>query len=368
MQFYQLFIACFIILVILSVIALRLDKREKREYAGKRTDLLTRLSEKLAGYKTYYMNRERQAYINQTGLRIKLVDFYKLKFIIMISLMVILIGVTFTNYHIARRSIMNSTIYEDVIVKQNDYMTFSENRDSLYTAENEQIKKFIENHTISFTEDKRNEITKLFLIITEENNLPASEAQLLSYKIYEKAKKISQVKYSVVPIIIGGFLGLYLPEIYLIALYHYQKHHYETEITQIEALVIALGSIPSITVKEILSELQETTDVFSRHFEQCIKEYSKDKLEALNNLTLVSPRPDFVRVIECLQMIITSDRETAVNSLNERRKGRLESRKALYEEKLNSRSVYAIILLIPLFMELMNVLLAPLKDSLKILL
>ena len=127
-------------------------------------------------------------------------------------------------------------------------------------------------------------------------------------------------------------------------------------------LTIMVGSIENVTVKEILRILALNSKAFKPNFEKALLEYPIDFEQALINLGDSSKNKDFQALVSTLRQCATSDKYSALQTLQRRRISRKEYRKLMEEKKIENKMYIAFIMLVPILFFLAKLLLSPWQD------
>ncbi len=173
----------------------------------------------------------------------------------------------------------------------------------------------------------------------------------------ERARKVSPL--TVLFIFIGALAGFMIPNFVLATSKFLRYQSFDNEVIALEMLTLLVGSIENITVKEMLKVLEKNSKSFKPNFEKALLEYPTDFEQALVNLENSSKNRDFQSLISTLRQCATSDKYAALQTLQRRRISRKEYRKMQEERKIETKTVVALALLIPVLFFLVKLLLGP---------
>lgn len=317
--------------------------------------------------------RKNERLISDSGVNISMRVLYLFKIVVPIMLLIILFSILLINRHVRINAIITDQIVETVNVLGTSAEDSSSQKSSQEKREEEQAKKdtyeVVKNliDTRMFdTQDAlaiKQAIQEVMLnnqLTTEEDAANDVNDMFNKLKQVEAAKKISPM--SIIVVLILSLCGYYLPNIYLVISRLVRYQSFDNEVIALEMLTIMVGSIESVTVKEILRILSLNSKAFKPNFEKALLEYPIDFEQALINLGDSSKNKDFQALVSTLRQCATSDKYSALQTLQRRRISRKEYRKLMEEKKIETKMYIAFIMLLPVLFFLAKLLLSPWQD------
>lgn len=314
--------------------------------------------------------RQNERLISDSGYNISMRVFYFFKLVTPIVILVCLFSIFFINRQARVNAIITGQLVETVDVigststETKKEMTNSEKRDM------ERAKKdtYAVMHKLVTPEMLKTEEAVVIKQLLQEafvkNNLSSSaDAPYDAIDMYntlqrvEQAKKINPI--TIILIFAFSLLGYYIPNVFLIMARLIRYQSFDNEVIALEMLTIMVGSIENVTVKEILRILSINSKAFRPNFEKALMEYPIDFEQALINLGDSSKNKDFQALVSTLRQCATSDKYSALQTLQRRRISRKEYRKLTEEKKIETKMYIAFIMLLPVLFFLAKLLLSP---------
>jgi hypothetical protein len=203
-------------------------------------------------------------------------------------------------------------------------------------------------------------------VMAEQKIATRENAAYLATEIYNKmmrvenAKKINPI--TLITILFISMAGFMIPNAVLEILKFIRYRAFDNEVIALEMLTILVGSVENITVKEILKILADNSKIFKKNFEKALLEYPADFEQALVNLGESSKNKDFQALISTLRQSATSDKYSALQTLQRRRISRKEYRKLTEEKRIEFKMYVGLVLLVPVLFFLAKLLLSPWQD------
>ena len=317
--------------------------------------------------------RKNERLISDSGVNISMRVLYLFKVVVPIMLLIILFSILFINRHVRINAIITDQIVETVNVLGTSAEDSSSQKSSQEKREEEQAKKdtyevvknlvdtrWFDTQDVLAVKQAIQEVMLNNQLTTEEDTANDVNDMFNKLKQVEAAKKISPM--SIIVVLILSLCGYYLPNIYLVISRLVRYQSFDNEVIALEMLTIMVGSIESVTVKEILRILSLNSKAFKPNFEKALLEYPIDFEQALINLGDSSKNKDFQALVSTLRQCATSDKYSALQTLQRRRISRKEYRKLMEEKKIETKMYIAFIMLLPVLFFLAKLLLSPWQD------
>jgi len=314
--------------------------------------------------------RQNERLISDSGVNISMRVFYLLKLVVPIMLLIILLSIFFINRQIKINAIITDQLVENVDVIGSNTEVNKSAKTNQEKREMEQAKKdtyeVVENLIDTRILKTQDALVVKMLIqevmlkneLTTESNMANDVSDMyIKLRMVEEAKKISPV--TIILLIMISLVGYYIPNVYLILSRLVRYQSFDNEVIALEMLTIMVGSIENVTVKEILKVLALNSKAFKPNFEKALLEYPIDFEQALINLGDSSKNKDFQALVSTLRQCATSDKYSALQTLQRRRISRKEYRKLMEEKKIETKMYIAFIMLIPVLFFLAKLLLSP---------
>ena len=236
------------------------------------------------------------------------------------------------------------------------------------------IDKYTKRYVVNIKEDPSINVPatyeEMLEVIKQENAFRNQLVnQAISEEIMRRVKVYQKEHYSVFDMIICIILcmvAFYLPKLILRYTAVVAKDTMEDEVNQFNALITMLMYIDSMTVKQILEELESFAVVFRESLRICLNDFGSGDMEALNALKEREPYAKFVRIVENL---IRCDEMPIYQAFHENDvewEGYMTKRKFANEKSNKKRVMRAYLLTaVPLFILFAYCIVPPLMSSLK---
>ncbi len=316
--------------------------------------------------------RKNERLISDSGYNMSMRSLYFLKLVIPIMLLIVFLSIYFIN-----RQVYVDAVIIDSLTKNVDVLGSSDVNETEKTNEEkseiEQAKRdtydvinnFVDKQILK-SEDAiaiKQAIQEAFL----KNNLATeSDVYYQTEEMYNKMLRVEEAKQvnpvTIIFIVLASLVGFIAPDVFLTLARMVRYQSFDNEIIALEMLTILVGSIENVTVKEILRILSLNSKAFKKNFEKALLEYPIDFEQALINLGDSSKNKDFQALISTLRQCATSDKYSALQTLQRRRISRKEYRKLMEEKKIETKMYIGFILLIPVLFFLAKLLLSPWQD------
>lgn len=306
--------------------------------------------------------------IADSGFNISMRGVYLLKVLVPIVLLVIMLSIYFINKNLVIEEIMSGRL--EKTVETIGSVSTSDSASNEDKKKNEKASKdtyiIIENlinTRILKNQDSVDAKLAIQNAVIDNKVIVEGSIESAVNDFYNKMMQIESAK-SVSPItimfiLIVSLAGFMLPNGVLSLSRFLRYQAFDNEVIALEMLTILVGSIENITVKEMLRILEKNSKVFKKSFEKALLEYPIDFEQALINLENSSKNKDFQALISTLRQCATSDKYSALQTLQRRRISRKEYRKLMEEKKIETKTMVGLVCLVPVLFFLAKLLLAP---------
>jgi hypothetical protein len=368
-------IICILFFVILSIRQPQVSRLRGDDFSF---ELLTfspgikNIIDKALPDKTDKEYRKNERLIGDSGLNISMRVLYLFKLAIPLVLLIICLSIYLMN-----RNIYLDAIIEDRFVQTVDVMGTTPSVKNELTSKEKQEKEKAAKDTYEVVtklidtkmlKNKDSVEARLAIqnVMAEQKIATRENAAYLATEIYNKmmrvenAKKINPI--TLITILFISMAGFMIPNAVLEILKFIRYRAFDNEVIALEMLTILVGSVENITVKEILKILADNSKIFKKNFEKALLEYPADFEQALVNLGESSKNKDFQALISTLRQSATSDKYSALQTLQRRRISRKEYRKLTEEKRIEFKMYIGLILLVPVLFFLAKLLLSPWQD------
>jgi len=309
--------------------------------------------------------RQNERLISDSGYNISMRVFYLFKIITPIVILVCLLSIFFIN----RNTIVDAIITEELVENVEVLGSTGTEEEKIDSKEKKLLKEsynivrtaitpdLLKTGDAVFVKQMIQEILVKNKLASEANAPYDSNDMYIKLQKVEQAKKINPV--TIILILAISLIGYYIPNVFLIMARLIRYQSFDNEVIALEMLTIMVGSIENVTVKEILKILALNSKAFKPNFEKALMEYPIDFEQALINLGDSSKNKDFQALVSTLRQCATSDKYSALQTLQRRRISRKEYRKLTEEKKIETKMYIAFIMLLPVLFFLAKLLLSP---------
>jgi hypothetical protein len=193
--------------------------------------------------------------------------------------------------------------------------------------------------------------------------------EAIAKEILQRVKKYNSLHLSFNDIFVCAAFGVivyFLPVILLKYNATASRDSMEDEVNQFNALVGMLMYNKSITVRQILTEMESYAVIFKQSIRNCINDFSSGDIDALEKLKEEEPYGPFGRIIDNLCRCDDMPINEAFHEVDVEREGYLSKRKLANEKSIRKRVLRAYILAaIPLFLLFLYGVIPTLQVSMK---
>jgi len=317
--------------------------------------------------------RKNERLISDSGYNISMRVFYFFKLALPVILLIVFLSIYFINKSVYIDAIITgkSDKAVDVLGSQsnvNEKAPTTEDERELERARKDTF-AVVENlvdSKILRTKDAIEVKEMIIEILLDEELSDPDEVAYEASEMYDTLNRVEAEKkvdpITILFILFAAIVGFFIPNAYLEISRMIRYQSFDNEIIALEMLTILVGSIEGVTVKEILRILALNSKAFKANFEKALIEYPIDFEQALINLGDSSKNKDFQALVSTLRQCATSDKYSALQTLQRRRISRKEYRKLMEEKKIETKMYVAFILFLPVLFFLAKLLLSPWQD------
>lgn len=296
-----------------------------------------------------------QKELRNSGNNLRARYFTLRSFLIAVSIFILSVGITIYLHSHSRKQLLTVKTYEMELLsptaKLNQY-------ESMAGTIEEYTRKYIENpHLLPNTKE---ELTREFKRDGIYYNLSISNA--LANDVFQRVEKYQEEHISFPDLVLClciSIISYYIPLIILRYGSTVSKDAMEDEVNQFNAIIGMLMYNESVTVKQILIEMESFAVVFKQSIRICIDDYASGDLEALIALKDREPYEPFRRIVDNL---IRCDEVPIYQGFAEIRldqDGYISKRKLSNEKSIRRRVIRAYLLAAIPFLLLFSYGLAP---------
>lgn len=311
----------------------------------------------LSGNKRSRRYRFSQRVIARSETEISVEALYLMKLVSIVAVTVISILVSFTNADVSKLSIMSKPqegfqIFQDVSTQD-----YSRNA-ALYKAVVTRI-----------GEDTLKKLDKAGKLHEIRNSLPSlmgtGEREIIEEKAasivksFEAVVKISPFSFQVFLMIISSF---WFPELVLFIKELLLGNRYRKEVIKLENIFELLGSIRNYKTIDILEEMAKSSKSYRKHLENCRELFKTEKGQALEALKVSVKNSRFSRLVDILRVYSMTDKKLALQIMERNRLEKEEELLLSAEEDIDLVDLIAFISIVPILLQLANLLLKPMLD------
>jgi hypothetical protein len=171
--------------------------------------------------------------------------------------------------------------------------------------------------------------------------------KVLAREILRRLDAYHKEHYSLLDLVISLLLGIttyYIPKLVMKYSAAVSKDAMEDEVNQFNALIDMLMYVDSMTVKQILEELEAFAVVYKQSIRICINNYSAGDFEALTELKEREPYDPFRRIVDNLLRCDDMPIYQAFHEIDVEREGYMAKRKLANEKSIRKRVFRAYLL------------------------
>ena len=282
---------------------------------------------------------------------------YLLKIISLLAVAVITILVQYTNIDVIKLSIISKpqesfSIFQDLNVKD-----YSRNI-SLYNA----VVKRIGEDTLKKLDGngKLKEVKKVLPSLLQTNDRDIVEEKANTFmNTYNAVSRVRLIDWKVVLVILASF---WLPELILLLKYLLLGSMYRKEVIKLENIFELLGSIKGFKTINIIEEIGKSSKAYKKHLRNCLELFKTEKELALESLKSAVKNSRFSKFVDVMRVYAMIDKKLAIQILERNKLEKEEELLLTAEEDIDMVDLIAFISIVPILLELANLLMKPMLD------
>lgn len=298
-----------------------------------------------------------QRVISKSETEISVHALYLLKLVSLLSVAILSIFISYTNVDVIKLSVMSKTQDGFQIFQETGANDYSRNA-ALYKAVigcigDEALKKLDESGRLG-------EIKKVLPALMGTGEREVIEVRAASIvKIYNTISRIHPLSIQVIILII---LSYWLPELVLLIKRLLLGNRYRKEVIKLENIFELLGSVRNFKTIDIIVEMAKSSKSYRKHLESCIDLFKTEKELALNTLKTSVKNSRFSKLVDILRVYSMTDKKLALQIMERSRLEKEEEMLLTAEEDIDLVDLVAFISIIPILLQLANLLLKPMLD------
>lgn len=178
-------------------------------------------------------------------------------------------------------------------------------------------------------------------------------------KTYDAVLKISPIDFQIIILILSSF---WFPELVLLIKRLLLGNKYRKEVIKLENIFELLGSIRSFKTIDIIEEMAKASRVYRKHLESCRELFKTEKEQSLEVLKVSVKNSRFSRLVDILRVYSMTDKKLALQIIERHRLEKEEEILLTAEEDIDLVDLIAFISIVPILLQLANLLLKPMLD------
>lgn len=298
-----------------------------------------------------------QGVISRSETEMTVQALYLLKIVSVITVTVIALLISFTNADVVKLSIMSKPqegfqIFQDVSTQ--DYSRNAALYKAVVGRIGEDAIKKLDNT------GKLEEIEKVLPSL-----MGIGEREIIKEKAASIAKTfdmVSQINPLNLWVIILILLSLWIPELVLFIKRLLLGNRYRKEVIKLENIFELLGSIRNFKTIDIIEEMAKASKSYRKHLENCRELFKTEKEQALEFLKVSVKSSRFARLVDILRVYSMTDKKLALQIMERNRLEKEEEILLTAEEDIDLVDLIAFISIVPILLQLANLLLKPMLD------
>ena len=298
-----------------------------------------------------------QRVISRSETEMSVHALYLLKLVSVLAVTVITLLVSFTNTDVVKLSIMSKPQEEFQIFQDTSIKDYSRNA-ALYKAVigriGEDALRKLDNT------GKLDEIKKVLpaLMGTGEREIIEKKAAGI-VKTFDVVSKISPLNFQGIILILSSF---WFPELVLFIKRLLLGNRYRKEVIKLENIFELLGSIRNFKTIDIIEEMAKASKSYRKHLANCRELFKTEKEQALEVLKVSVKNSRFSRLVDILRVYSMTDKKLALQIMERNRLEKEEEILLTAEEDIDLVDLIAFISIIPILLQLANLLMKPMLD------
>lgn len=298
-----------------------------------------------------------QRFIESSETEMSVQALYLLKLISLIAVSAITLLVGFTNANALKLSIISKPqdgfrIFQDVSVKD-----YSRNA-ALYKAAVGRIGETALKKLDGAGKLEAIERVLPTIMGTGEKEIIEEKAAEIA-KAFDVVMKISPLTWRAMILILSFF---WFPELVLLIKRLLLGNRYRKEVIKLENIFELLGSIRNFKTINIIEEMAKASKAYRKHLENCRGLFKTEKSQALEALKLSVKSSKLSRLVDILRVYSMIDKKLALQIMERNRIEKEEEVLLTAEEDVDLVDLIAFISIVPILLQLANLLLKPMLD------
>lgn len=292
---------------------------------------------------------------SETEMSVQALNFLKLFSVITVAVISLL--VSFTNADAVKHSIMSKPQGGFEIFQDASIQDYSRNA-ALYKAAvgriGEDTLKKLDNT------GKLETIKKVLpsLMGTGEKEIINERAASIA-KTFDMISQINPLNLRVIILILSSF---WFPELVLFIKRLLLGNRYRKEVIKLENIFELLGSIRNFKTIDIIEEMAKASKSYRKYLENCKELFKTEKEQALEVLKASVRNSRFSRLVDILRVYSMTDKKLALQIMERNRLEKEEEILLTAEEDIDLVDLIAFISIVPILLQLANLLLKPMLD------
>jgi hypothetical protein len=298
-----------------------------------------------------------QKVISRSETEMTVQALYLLKLVSVITVTVIALLVSFTNTDVVKLSIMSRPQEGFQIFQDSSIQDYSRNV-ALYKA----VVGRIGEDTLKKLDSTRKleEIEKVLpsLMGIGEREIIKEKAASIA-KTFEMVSQLNPLNLRVIILILSSY---WFPEFVLFIKRLLLGNRYRKEVIKLENIFELLGSIRNFKTIDIIEEMAKASKSYRKHLENCRELFKTEKEQALVVLKASVKNSRFSRLVDILRVYSMTDKKLALQIMERNRLEKEEEILLTAEEDIDLVDLIAFISIVPILLQLANLLLKPILD------
>ena len=207
---------------------------------------------------------------------------------------------------------------------------------------------------------KLGEVEKALPALIQTNDKSIIEANANSFvKAYNAVHSVKLINWSVILIIAFSF---WLPELILLVKKLLLGNMYRKEVMKLENIFELLGSIRGFKTINIIEEMAKSSKVYRKHLISCMELFKTEKELALESLKSSVKNSRFSKLVDVMRVYAMTDKKSGSPNIE---RNKLEKEEEIFltaEEDIDMVDLIAFISIVPILLELANLLMKPMLD------
>lgn len=293
--------------------------------------------------------------LSETNISVQALFF--LKIISLFAVAVITLLIQYTNIDVIKLSIISKPQESFSIFQDLNVQDYSRNI-SLYNAV---VKRIGEDALKKLdSSGKLEEAKKVLPSLLQTNDSDIVEEKANTFvNTYNAVSRVRLFDWKVVLVILASF---WLPELILLLKYLLLGSMYWKEVIKLENIFELLGSIKGFKTINIIEEMGKSSKAYTRHLRNCLALFKTEKELALESLKSAVKNSRFSKLVDVMRVYAMIDKRLAIQILERNKLEKEEELLLTAEEDIDMVDLIAFISIVPILLELANLLMKPMLD------